>query len=113
MFIAYGNAVSGGVMLAAGLVHLLGEALSYYPTHPRIPLMACFIGLMMPFALEKGGLVLFLLRHKDPNPNEPSLVAGHGLLDVSGQQATYQTTSGPMSPQTLRQQSPRPPLPLP
>ena len=93
MFIAYGNAFSGGVMLAAGLVHMLSDALVDYGGNPRLPLIVCLVGVLIPFALEKGGLALFLLRNSLPKENGATSIAGHGLLHVSGGQPTYQSTT--------------------
>lgn len=77
---ALGNAFAGGVMLAAGLVHMLNEALQDYDGNPRAPLLMCLMGILVPFALEKGGLLFFFIQHSYSS-SQSSAVSGQPLLN--------------------------------
>jgi zinc transporter ZupT len=92
MFIAFGNAFAGGVMLAAGLVHMLSDAIAGFGGSARIPLILCFTGVMIPFALEKGGLIWFMIKHPEKSAAS-SQIAGHGLLSVSERPSNYMASS--------------------
>jgi zinc transporter ZupT len=73
LLLSCGNAFAGGVMLATGLMHILGDALELSlrsaeglpDTKEALlgPLAFCLIGILIPFALEKGGLAWWLLQH--------------------------------------------------
>lgn len=66
VFLPYGNAFAGGVILVTGLVHLLGDAISLCLVvgwDLRIANALCVGGVCVPFLLEKGGLVLWILQH--------------------------------------------------
>jgi len=83
-------------MLAAGLVHMLSDAIRDYSNGPRPPLLLCFMGVMIPFALEKGGLVIFILRNSKASKalGGSTLISGHGILDSPEVSRTgYNSTS--------------------
>jgi zinc transporter ZupT len=105
MFIAFGNAFAGGVMLAAGLVHMLSDAIRDYDGGPRTPLILCFVGVMIPFALEKGGLVWFILKHSEKRLTEPTQIVGHGLLTVQEEPESYLSTASVGTPLTTKRRS--------
>lgn len=73
MVLSHGNAFAGGVMLATGIVHILVDALALaLDAEPSfgsrenallVPMMFCLLGILIPFALEKSGLVFWLVKH--------------------------------------------------
>lgn len=74
--LSLGNALAGGIMLATGMAHILGDAIKVsirtspdaatdedaMETAIYLPIVYCLIGILVPFFLEKSGLLIWLLR---------------------------------------------------
>jgi zinc transporter ZupT len=82
VWLTFGNAFAGGVMLSVALVHLLADAVEASTTTtmisnnnnnnitsviiiPRSSFILCVAGIILPFSVEKGGLLVFLMSHKN------------------------------------------------
>ena len=71
--LALGNAMAGGIMLAVAVVHLLADAVAAFGVGDgdgegvdKTPFVLCLVGVMLPFSLERGGLLLFLFNKRRP-----------------------------------------------
>jgi len=57
-------------------------------------LIMCLVGVLIPFAFEKGGLILFIIQHSSrKTPGDSSSIAGHGILAVSEESPDYESTN--------------------
>ncbi|GBG33974.1 Zinc transporter ZIP1 [Hondaea fermentalgiana] len=73
--LSLGNAFAGGIMLATGMAHILGDAIkeSLRVSHADllnttsienaiyVPIVYCLLGILVPFFLEKSGLFVWLV----------------------------------------------------